>query len=335
MRLAGALDEVVILRGNGPVPDELRDPRVAAVLRDGVAAVSVPRWRERPFRWDLDEGAVEEWAAHWHERGWTVVGEARAGADPAPRPAVAIFVDGFPELSETFVAAEADALRRAGHEVVVEARVRPAQAGEAPAGMAVRYAEEDEEPLPTRLAALAWLVARHPLACLADLRARRRWAAEEPVEGLRMLAVRARRLARLGTVHLHAHFARRSALDALRLGRLLGAPASMTAHAWDIYLAPTNLAAKLEGAHFATSGCDATVADLRAVAPSRAGAIFKVVMGVDPGRFRRTTPLPGGRHVVAVGRLVPKKGFVHLVRAAARLDRVRVTIVGAGPEHDG
>jgi colanic acid/amylovoran biosynthesis glycosyltransferase len=198
----------------------------------------------------------------------------------------------------------------------------------------VRYAEEAEERLASRLAALAWLLATHPRACLADLRARRRWAAEEPVEGLRALAVRARRLARLRPVHLHAHFARRSALDALRLGRLLGVPASLTAHAWDIYLAPTNLAAKLEGAHFATSGCDATVADLRAVAPGRAGAIFKIVMGIDPERFRRTTPLPTGRHVVAIGRLVPKKGFVHLVRAAARLDGVRVTIIGAGPEHD-
>src|SRR4051812_35957167 len=191
MRLAGVLDEAVIVRGNGPVPDELRDPRVAAVLRDGVAAVSVALWRERPFRWDVDEGVVEEWAAYWRERGWTVIGAPRAVADPAARPAVAILVDGFPELSETFVASEADALRRAGHEVVVEARVRPAQAGEAPAGMAVRYAEEAEERLASRLAALAGLPATPPRARPAGPRARRGRGGREPVQGLRGRAGRA------------------------------------------------------------------------------------------------------------------------------------------------
>jgi glycosyltransferase involved in cell wall biosynthesis len=59
--------------------------------------------------------------------------------------------------------------------------------------------------------------------------------------------------------------------------------------------------------------------------------VVKVIMGVDGQAFRRRGPLPGGRHVVAVGRLIEKKGFVHLVRAAARLDGVRVTIAGEGP----
>jgi glycosyltransferase involved in cell wall biosynthesis len=107
-------------------------------------------------------------------------------------------------------------------------------------------------------------------------------------------------------------------------------PVSVTAHAADIYLDPRNLRDKIALAAFATSGCDYTVADLRALA--RDARVVKIVMGVDLARFARTTPPPGDRHVLAVGRLVAKKGFVHLVRAAARLPETRVTILGDGPE---
>jgi glycosyltransferase involved in cell wall biosynthesis len=54
---------------------------------------------------------------------------------------------------------------------------------------------------------------------------------------------------------------------------------------------------------------------------------------VDGDRFRRSTPYGGGRqpHVVAVGRLVEKKGFGDLAAAALALPEVRFTIAGDGP----
>jgi glycosyltransferase involved in cell wall biosynthesis len=234
--------------------------------------------------------------------------------------AIAVLVDRFPQLSETFVTSEAAALRGLGHPVTIEARARLG-----PAGDDVRFM--DDETRGERLAALAWLVARHPWRSARDLAGRRRWAREEEVTPLRRLAPRARRLA---GVHLHAHFAYEAALDAVRLGRLLGVPVSVTAHASDIYLDPRNLRDKLELADFATSGCDYTVAHLRAIAPG--ARVEKIVMGVDLERFAREAPPAASRHVLAVGRLVPKKGFIHLVRAAARLPDVRVTILGEGPE---
>ena len=167
---------------------------------------------------------------------------------------------------------------------------------------------------------MLWLAVRHPLAVVADMRARGRWRGAENVVALRMLAPVAWRLRRAGVRHLHAHFANEIALDALRLSRLCGIPYSVTAHAYEIYQQPRNLAEKLERAAFVTSGCDYTVRDLRGLvaAPARE-RVHRIVMGVDATRFERGTPYPGGRTVVAVGRLVEKKGFADLIAACGLL----------------
>jgi glycosyltransferase involved in cell wall biosynthesis len=123
--------------------------------------------------------------------------------------------------------------------------------------------------------------------------------------------------------------------DAFRIARLLGATTSLTAHAWDIYVSRRRLRERLVRCDFVTSGCDYTVAELkRVVGPEHAGKVHRHVMGVDHEVFRRSTPLPRTRHVAAVGRLVEKKGFVYLVRAAAQLSDASISIAGEGPERD-
>lgn len=253
-------------------------------------------------------------------------------------PAIAVLVSQFPDLSQTFVANEIRAVRRAGRRVRVESRSRarrpnPEIGDEFP----VAFAKEDTRA--SRLLAVLWLAARHPVRVLSDLRERRRWAREEAVAPLRALATVARRLRRERIGHLHVHFAGPVALDALRLGRILELPYSVTAHAYEIYGHPRNLAEKLERAAFATSGCDYTVRDLQAVvAPEHRSRIHRIIMGVDAADFSRRSPYPGGRTVLAVGRLVEKKGFCHLIDAAALLDRNRavdrIVIVGEGPERE-
>lgn len=238
---------------------------------------------------------------------------------------ITVLTDRYPELSETFVAGEVLALRRAGHRVTVEAVARAARPA---AGHDADHIWEDEATR-SRLIAMAALALRHPLACLRDLRDRRRWRREEPVVPLRMLAPAARRLERAAPVHLHVHFAAGAALAGMRIARITGIPWSVTAHGYDIYQRPANLPEKLRAAAFATSGCEYTVRTLRA----HGGRVHVVVMGVDVGAFRRSGPPPERRTILAVGRLVEKKGFGDLVEAVALMDPApdRVLIAGDGP----
>jgi glycosyltransferase involved in cell wall biosynthesis len=250
----------------------------------------------------------------------------QSGRIPAT-PRVLVATDRFPELSETFVTAEIDALRELGHEVRVEAGER-SQRPNAEIAYGASYLAEDGRR--RKLLDLAWLAFRHPLRCGADLAARRRWRPSERVRPLRALAPAARRLARSGERHVHVHFAAEAALDWMRIAAIAGVPYSVTAHAFEIFMGPANLREKLERAAFATTGCDYNVRHLRSLAPR--ADVREIVMGVDGDRFRRATPYGGGEpHVVAVGRLVEKKGFRDLVEAAAALPGVRFTIAGAGP----
>ncbi len=243
----------------------------------------------------------------------------------APAP-LQVWCDAFPVVSETFVVNEVLALAELGHAVEVVAGGRPGAS--AAASGTVRYLEDESSR--ERARAMVLLAARHPLGVLADLRDRRRWRREEEVPPLRWLAPAALRLERSPDVHVHVHFAGGMALGALRVHRLLGRPWSLTAHAWDIYLRPANLREKLRAAAVVTSGCDYTVRDLRRI--SGREDVHRIVMGVDPERFARRRPVPERGPVVAIGRLVEKKGFVHLVRAAALLPRgARVVLVGDGP----
>jgi colanic acid/amylovoran biosynthesis glycosyltransferase len=140
---------------------------------------------------------------------------------------------------------------------------------------------------------------------------------------------------REGIWHIHAHFASSGASVALDVHRLTGVPYSFTAHAKDIYRHGVDLdylRTKLEQARFAV-----TVSDYNRRHLARLGGhdIVRIYNGLDLRRFVRNgvaadePPL-----VLAVGRLVEKKGFDVLVRACALLRddgvRFRCLIVGKG-----
>ena len=229
-------------------------------------------------------------------------------------------------LSETFVVNEATALAQLGHDVTVHAHERGD--AEDTSGLPVSY--RTDETTAQRARAMLRLALRHPIGVARDVAARGRWRRDEHVPPLRVLAPR---MLADPSRHVHVHFAKASALDALRGSRITGTPYSLTAHAYDIYAAPANLAEKLRAALLVTTGCEYTARDLRAVAPG--ARVEVIVMGVDPDRFARTSAPVERRVVLAIGRLVEKKGFGTLVAAAADpalrgvADEIR--IVGEGP----
>lgn len=262
---------------------------------------------------------------------------SNAGADAPSRPlAITVCVDQFPELSETFVSGEMQQLQKSGHRVAVES-IRHAPHPDEQAGRGVEVHFQSDADRSERLRCFAWLVSRHPLRCLADLRARRGWRREEHVPTLRALAPVARRVAGRGSEHLHSHFAAAGALNALRLGALLGLPYSVATHGYDLFMSPKNLREKHERAAFAVTDCDYSAVFLGGVVSAETAArIHRVVLGVDGDRFERSTSYPGGRTVIAVARLVEKKGLAYLIEAVGLLrDRGaaldRLVVVGDGP----
>jgi glycosyltransferase involved in cell wall biosynthesis len=276
--------------------------------------------------------------ANWW--GWHLGSNAVDPAEPLPGAAdsrIVVVTDAFPARSETFVYNEALALAEAGWKLRVESSSRPLRTERRVARrLPIAYLEDD--PPRTKLATCAWLCARHPVRVIGDLRDRRRWRREEDAWPLAALAPAARRLVRSGACHVHAHFAAGAALHAMRLARLTGLEYSVTAHAYELFQRPANLTEKLERAVFVAGECEHTVEHMRSrVDGAHRARIHRIATGVDAERFRRRRPHPGGGRVVAIGRLVEKKGFANLVAATERLRDApgfeRLVIAGDGPLH--
>jgi glycosyltransferase involved in cell wall biosynthesis len=142
-----------------------------------------------------------------------------------------------------------------------------------------------------------------------------------------------------GITHLHAHFASLSARVAEIASRLTGVPFTVTTHAKDIFhesVDPTRLRRTLEHAHDVVAISEYNRRHLRAAFPEHAQKLQLVRNGLELARFPYRDPAPVGEtlRVVAVGRLVEKKGFAGLVRAVAARRaagaRLSVTIAGGG-----
>jgi colanic acid/amylovoran biosynthesis glycosyltransferase len=308
-------------------------------------------WAGRPvpparFRREVARRAVRErvsrnplWLARavvleWRCQRRIVRSAVRAGAVVQEgRPlTVGYVVDRPAELTQTFVSGEIEEMRRQGVRVVVVA-VRPPRNADPLAVPTLQLRDPGVAPVVLRLSEI-W----------TRLRAPRRWhryrvalqsvGSEIGGDGVppRSLPYAARWLRRQRVDVLHAHFAWRAAAAALPLSVLVGKPWSMTMHANDIFSERRNLEAKLVGANRLITVCDYNREFLRTeLAVTR--PVDLVICGVDvPVAATRG---PRRYDVVAVGRLVEKKGFDLLIEAIAKLQPGRapmtVRIIGSGP----
>ena len=148
-----------------------------------------------------------------------------------------------------------------------------------------------------------------------------------------------------GVTHMHAHFATDATTVAMLASRLTGISYSFTAHAKDIFHTYTDRASddaflieKIRNARFVVTVSDYNRQHLAKLAgPAAATKILRLYNGIDLDRFR---PSSDGREpglVLAVGRLIEKKGFRYLIDACVRLRATgnvfRCLIVGEGPDH--
>jgi glycosyltransferase involved in cell wall biosynthesis len=130
----------------------------------------------------------------------------------------------------------------------------------------------------------------------------------------------------------HGYFAHTPAEVAARAAVRLGVPYGFSTHARDARkVAPRALAERAQRAACVVA-CNTDVAQ----EIERTGArVHLLPHGVDLRRFSpRPAPVGGALRLLAVGRLVEKKGFHVLVEAAARLKSpFRLRIIGEGTEH--
>lgn len=150
------------------------------------------------------------------------------------------------------------------------------------------------------------------------------------------LAVKAR-----GIQHLHAHFATRAATVTRLAARFSGISWSFTAHAKDIYYPYENskeMDAKLRDAAQAITVSDYNLRYLRQRYGDNARRAIRIYNGIDLAQFPWLAPDNRPRHILAVGRLVVKKGFDVLIDALQLLhqrgESFHCTLTGDGPLRD-
>jgi len=252
----------------------------------------------------------------------------------------------FPRFSETFILTELLELERRGRSIHVISLKKPDD-GRFHGELARVRAAVDYLPEHVRCTPREYL--RSHLRAFGRAPSRYGWAlvnalghgAEARKAFLRAPLVVDRAKA-AGCSRLHAHFASLPAITAMYAAELSGLPFTFTAHAKDIFnddRSPRLLRQLMHRAARVVTVSDFNVEFLRALAgPTLApDRIARVYNGIDLRAFRAEArrAADGAPLILAVGRLVEKKGFDDLIRACSDLRKrgvhARCEIVGKGP----
>ncbi|TQL49191.1 glycosyltransferase involved in cell wall biosynthesis [Ornithinicoccus hortensis] len=246
---------------------------------------------------------------------------------PADRPArVGYVLKVYPRFSETFVVTEILAREAAGEDLAIFA-LRPTTDARFHPEIARVQAPVTHLAKPVKLSE-SWTVLGAARAVLPDFDTRFAGLlpylveldAPEVVQGVE-LAIQAHRA---GITHLHAHFASMAARVARVAAGLAGITYSVTTHAKDLFhesVDPALLREVLAHADHVVAISEYNLDFIRTRFPEVAGHAVLIRNGLELARFPYADPAPlaGPLKVLAVGRLVEKKGFDQLVRAAAAL----------------
>src|SRR6266705_1740467 len=146
------------------------------------------------------------------------------------------------------------------------------------------------------------------------------------------------RLRQMGIDHVHAHFAGMAARTAFWINKFFSITFSVTAHANDIFT-PRNFEIGLDklvdAARAIVTETDYAAKFLKERFPDRADRIHRIYNGLKLAEFKPAGFSAAPPSIVAIGRLIDKKGFGDLIHACRVLkDRgklFRCEIIGEGP----
>src|SRR3984893_7294288 len=146
------------------------------------------------------------------------------------------------------------------------------------------------------------------------------------------------RLQEMGIRHVHAHFAGMAARTAYWIDKSFPITFSFTAHANDIF-APRDFEIGLDklvgAARVIVTETDYAAQFLRERFPEHSHRIHRIYNGLNLAEFGRTNFPAAPPLIVAVGRLIAKKGLAGLIRACGLLVErgrlVQCEIIGEGP----
>jgi colanic acid/amylovoran biosynthesis glycosyltransferase len=250
---------------------------------------------------------------------------------------VAYVFERFPSFGQTFCYREVAELVRQGADVTVFSIRRPT--GEPPQDwdedIVRRVHYLPDEAALTKEVEAALRAGELPAAAE---RALKEWGRQSDFLRLYQAAHIGLRLQSTGINRVHAHFAGMAARTVYWLRQFFAIEYSITAHANDIF-APRDFAVSLEmimrDATAVVTVSDFSVAHLRARFPDAAAKFHRVYNGVELDAFRQSDFSAEPPLILAIGRLIEKKGFAYLISACRflveRERAFRCEIIGEGP----
>lgn len=259
---------------------------------------------------------------------------------PSDFPRVAYLLKRYPRFSETFIVNEILAHERAGMPVQIFAlrKVKEAhyQSILSQVRSPVTYISDSVPELE-----IFWSTLNEAHRAIPDL-----WRTIEEVGPCEVLDIYqavmlACRVRELGIEHLHAHFGTVATTIARLVAQFTGISYTFTAHAKDIFHAEVEsdeLRNKLRDAASVVTVSDYNNRWLRSQYNEAASRVRRIYNGLTLSDFPYRQPIDRPPQILAVGRLVEKKGFDTLIEACAILQSREVafhcTIIGDGPQKE-
>ena len=243
----------------------------------------------------------------------------------------------YPRFSETFIVNEVLAHERAGWNIHIFSLLPPCDAHFQENISRVR-APVTYLPAEKPKGSILWRSLRDSLQRFAQANDALARAESVTAQEVNQSIALARHVGELRIEHLHAHFVTSAATVARLASQIAGTRYTLTAHAKDIFHADvkkSELGEKIADSCAVVTVSDFNVNHLKSQFSQHAAKISRVYNGLNLRDFPFNASQDRRPCIVAVGRLVEKKGFADLIEACALLakrgQKFTCHIVGDGP----